>query len=289
MPANELPKRFVTLDVYKSVAMTVVLCLSALEHIRACRGMDCNWTQPTFYFEYMSGLFFVLQGIGNARSIVRQHDAGATWWRVMRVQLLRGGLMIAAAATLHVVAQRLRQHVKAYVDDAPVKQVWPEYNRWVGFFEARALVYHGVCTILSSAFLITFLVAFAARGRPRVPKVLLVAAGAVLVANAPLRELLDAATCCEVAEKPASGFPYRRGANSTKCERRTPVTSAGNSLPFRVPRRCTRVVGNGTAAEGSPFDPCDFNVTGGGAKCAFCLRTPTSSEKGQQKGAPKSL
>ena len=69
---------------------------------------------------------------------------------------------LAAAATLHVVAQRLRQHVKAYVDDAPVKQVWPEYNRWVGFFEARALVYHGVCTILSSAFLITFLVAFAA-------------------------------------------------------------------------------------------------------------------------------
>ena len=43
------------------------------------------------------------------------------------------------------------------------------------------------------------------------------------------------------------------------------MTSAGNSLPFRVPRRCTRVVGNGTAAEGSPFDPCDFNVTGGGA------------------------
>ena len=98
MPANELPKRFVTLDVYKSVAMTVVLCLSALEHIRACRGMDCNWTQPTFYFEYMSGLFFVLQGIGNARSIVRQHNAGATWWRVMRVQLLRGESRVTVAS-----------------------------------------------------------------------------------------------------------------------------------------------------------------------------------------------
>jgi len=75
---------------------------------------------------------------------------------------------------------------------------------------------------------------------------LLTLAAAVLVAHPPLRRAADRATCCR----------------SSGCE--TSETAPISKGPlFRIPSRCSLVIGNGTKAAGSPFDPCDFDAPPG--------------------------
>ena len=69
-----------------------------------CRQDSCNWMQPSFYFEYMSGLFFLLNGIGSALSIGRQlmpresGGSGRSRAAVARMQVVRALITIAVGA-----------------------------------------------------------------------------------------------------------------------------------------------------------------------------------------------
>ena len=85
-------------------------------------------------------------------------------------------------------------------------------------------------------------------------------AAAVLAAAPALYTLADRATCCQVDVRTAR----RRESRPTAAP------------PFRVPRACALVVGNGTAAAGSPFDPCDFGAAGG------LYLPPCGDEKGRR-------
>ena len=101
--------RLVVVDVFKSMALIIVLVLEMLAVPLSCRGVDCNWTQPLFYFEYMSGLFFVIHGLGIGLSVCRQVTSHRTG--VMRLVLARSLVMIIAGAICQSAQQWLEQQV----------------------------------------------------------------------------------------------------------------------------------------------------------------------------------
>ena len=68
--------RILGVDMYRATALSMVLWLGLLEATEACGEDECNWTQPLHYFEQLSGLFFLLSGLGNAVSILRNLQRG---------------------------------------------------------------------------------------------------------------------------------------------------------------------------------------------------------------------
>ena len=60
--------RILGVDMYRATALSMVLWLGLLEATEACGEDECNWTQPLHYFEQLSGLFFLLSGLGETAS-----------------------------------------------------------------------------------------------------------------------------------------------------------------------------------------------------------------------------
>ena len=256
--------RMVYIDVLKSTCMAIVVMLHALEIAGACR-LECNWTQPTFYFEYMSGLFFMISGIVNAMSVCGRLERSGSRLAVLRSQGIRGIVLAIVGVSMQSVERMLRpllrpdtpfaaQTVRDLVDEGV-------YTRFVsGLYSAisdpRALAFHGLCTFLSACVLVAvaqLVPANQPRGRTAAaaPALVLLLAVAVLAAHPSLRRAADRATCCRVEV----------GADCKD----TATADVDAALRVRVPARCEVVVGNGTAAAGSPFDPCDFDVSVGGS------------------------
>ena len=84
--------RILGVDMYRATALSMVLWLGLLEATEACGEDECNWTQPLHYFEQLSGLFFLLSGLGNALSILRNLQRGRSAASLLRAQLLRSAI-----------------------------------------------------------------------------------------------------------------------------------------------------------------------------------------------------
>jgi hypothetical protein len=289
-------RRLVTLDVSKSIAIIIAVTLHALDRdiSAGCGAEDCNWTQPLFFFENMSGLFFLANGIGTAISICRQltprteNGGGRRPSAVLWTQITRSAIVMIAGAAHKSIEHFINKTIfEPRNSPWPTTPGWSEmtWYVWHGALEQRALVFHGVCTILSSLLLIACVVGSndaglsdgtscsspSATPQSRVRNrrhtlttgALLTTALLVLVATPGLRTLSDLATCCVRAEQ---------GDSEGLCGERTPAASPGHPPPFRVPRRCVVVSSSGLlpppvgpALYEAPgeFDPCDFSASGG--------------------------
>ena len=244
-------KRLVYLDAFRSLSVTIVVALHVLEICHACRN-ECNWTTPLFYFEYMSGLFFSISGVVNSLSVCGQLRRTGRSLPAIRSQLVRGLFLAAIGVSMHAVENVARELFEA-PDDVELRRLLQlrrlreDFTRqlYVAMSDPRALVFHGVCSFLASCLLIAVQVLLPATHGTR--QLALLGLGAlVLAAHPPLRRAVDRATCCTVKT----------------CDS-TSTAPAGKGALFRVPARCTFVLGNGTVAAQSPFDPCDFDAPAG--------------------------
>ena len=245
------PQRLIYLDAFRSLSVTIVVALHVLEICHACRN-ECNWTTPLFYFEYMSGLFFSISGVVNSLSVCGQLRRTGRSLPAIRSQLVRGLFLAAIGISMHAVENVARELFEA-PDDVELRRLLQlrrlreDFTRqlYVAMSDPRALVFHGVCSFLASCLLIAVQVMLPATHGTR--QLALLGLGAlVLAVHPPLRRAVDRATCCTVKT----------------CDS-TSTAPAGKGALFRVPARCTFVLGNGTMAARSPFDPCDFDAPAG--------------------------
>ena len=262
--------RLVVVDVFKSMALIIVLVLEMLAVPLSCRGVDCNWTQPLFYFEYMSGLFFVIHGLGIGLSVCRQVTSHRTG--VMRLVLARSLVMIIAGAICQSAQQWLEQHVVHHLLQSGAVNWRAALEIDVsdvlrGAVEKRALIYHGVCGLLSSSLLLLLL---RARLRPWAVTVSLLGTAAVILASGPmLHHAADRVTCC--APPPASQSVPRFTAEQVADlhELRHCWTTDAVTDPFRIPASCAVVSVIDGRVDSGRFDPC--NASGHGpAYVPYC-------------------
>ena len=244
-----------SLDVCKSTSVLLMLAMHALHAARACGDADCNWTSPVSAIEWQSGLFFLLGGLVGALSVCRSLERGAPRRSLLVTAAVRGVLAAtgyAARAFDIVFTKRVFAPlaVRAPLRLPSAAHLWRDAVGVVQVAqEPHVLPFHGINSALCALATVAVLGALPRRRWRNVgaPALLCIAA-AVLAAAPALYTLADRATCCKVRRE--------------DCEK-TGVAAPTAAPPFRVPRACTLVVGNGTAAAGSPFDPCDFSAAGG--------------------------
>ena len=278
--------RMIYIDVLRSTCMAIVVILHGLEITNACK-LECNWTQPAFYFEYMSGLFFMISGVVGGLSMCGQLERHGRCLPVLRSHLLRGIVLAAIGLSMQSVEKILRplfspehpfEGVTRLLDVERVRRQYID-GLYVAISDPRALAFHGACTFLSACALALVVRLLPSRRPPggsqpgsstaaapralassSAPAALLVLAAAVLIAHPPLRRLADEAACC----------------HEQKCKN-TDTAQINRGIKVRVPSRCQLVLGNGTRASGSEFDPCDFDarfdtsVAAGGVERALYL------------------
>ena len=228
-------RRLVSLAVFKASTMVCLLNLHAMSVPPAgCVSSDCNWTQGTFFLEYVSGFFWLNNGIFTALSITSRLAAGRPWLSVLAHQWAQAAALLVAGALARVSETYLQY---AYLDPlllpadaAPFVRVpfeWREQLR-SALSQKRALSFHGGCNAFGSLALLLLL----RRGRApsgRTVAALVTLGGLMLVLNPLLRAGADVATCC-----------------AQVCElHQTPIATAGELPIFRVPTQCMVVRGGG--------------------------------------------
>ena len=234
-----------------------MLAMHALHAARACGDADCNWTSPVSAIEWQSGLFFLLGGLVGALSVCRSLERGAPRRSLLVTAAVRGAVIAAtgyAARAFDIVFTKrvfAPLAVRAPLRLPSAAHLWRDAvdASSKSLSEPHVLPFHGINSAVCALATVVVLGALPRRRwrNVGVPALLCLAA-AVLAAAPALYTLADRATCCKV----------RRD----DCEK-TGVAAPTAAPPFRVPRACALVVGNGTAAAGSPFDPCDFSAAGG--------------------------
>lgn len=254
-PDRQKQSRLVYLDAFRSLSVTIVIVLHALEVSGSCQ-LECNWTQPTFYFEYMSGLFFMISGLVNGLSVCGQLHRGRSNFAVLRTQSLRACILVAVGLSMQAIEDLVRPTLvpkEPFNHGAINALLAPDLpERFMSQLRSaaadpRALTFHGLCTFLSACVLLAAMQLPSPARRTHLfatPAILAVAA-LVLAAHAPLQTAVDRATCCTT---------------DYHCKN-TDAASVTHGPPFRVPSRCVIVIGNGTAEAGSDFDPCDFDAS----------------------------
>ena len=198
--------RLVSLDAFRSVSILLVVLLNALENSNAC-GFECNWTQPLFYFEYMSGAFFMISGVVNALSMCGQFtkNQGRTL-PILRDQTIRAAVLVIIGLSTQALAGLMKP---LFNQGFPFKTeglhrllesgVWQAYRQQFAqaASDPRALVFHGACSLLSAVTLLGVLNHFQGSSRRQWgAPILLVLAAAVLAAHLPLSLAADTYMCC---------------------------------------------------------------------------------------------
>ena len=93
-------RRLVSLAVFKASTMVCLLNLHAMSVPPAgCVSSDCNWTQGTFFLEYVSGFFWLNNGIFTALSITSRLAAGRPWLSVLAHQWAQAAALLVAGAS----------------------------------------------------------------------------------------------------------------------------------------------------------------------------------------------
>ena len=251
---------YASLDAFKAQAMVTLLIMHAMEEVTHSCVAECNWTSAVFYLEYMSGSWFMLHGLGSTLSVCQQLSGGHAWKRVLGRAALRAAVLIvvgvvaqAAAALFRVWLHPQDDGFSVNLSDSIGTTVLEAVLRAI--CEPRALMFHGVCGLLTNTALVACLELLPAHRWSLASPLLLLMASTVLLAHPPLRRAVDRSTCCA----------------KVLCND-TEAAAPGHGPPFRVPTRCTIVVGNGSLLAGSAFDPCDFDAAGGGLYMRPCIQ-----------------